>query len=159
MPIVDRSSWIEGRKLEMSWWVLYTSDGSSLALWEDNIPCGASLTRTGHLLRGEWAVVVADGGGMEATPLLLSVFTPNTCYLWLEGLLKIISVIICLGNVYGETNFPCLCFLQIFALLRFSLSELKWSSLLELSEFWMVAADHIFLWPKHMQSFQHKQFE
>lgn len=69
-------------------------------------------------------MVVADGGGMEATPLLLSVFIPNTCYLWLEGLLKIISVIICFGNVYGETNFP-LCFLQIFALLQFSLSELK----------------------------------
>lgn len=42
-----------------------------------------------------------------------------------KGLLKIISASICLGNVYGETNFPCLCFLQIFALLQFSLSELE----------------------------------
>lgn len=44
-------------------------------------------------------------------------------YPGLEGLLKIISVIICFGNVYGQLTF--IVFLQISALLQFSFSELK----------------------------------
>lgn len=74
-------------------------------------------------------MVVADGGGMEATSL-------QTCiiYLWLKGLLKIISVIICFGDVYGEPNFHCLCFYKFLPYCSFCFLSSSEAVLLELSE-------------------------
>lgn len=50
-------------------------------------------------------MVVADGGCGEAAPLLLSAFTLNIYYPWLEGLLKIISVIYVLETFIGKLIF------------------------------------------------------
>lgn len=77
----------------------------------------------------------------------------------IEGLWKWIRVIICFGNVYGETNFHSLCFYKPLPYCSFHFLSSSEAVLLELSEFWMVTADHVFLWPKHTQNFQHKQFK
>lgn len=56
-------------------------------------------------------------------------------YPGLEGLLKIISVIICFGNVDGKTNFHCLCFYKFLPYCSFHFLNSSEAVLLELGEF------------------------
>lgn len=123
----------------MGRWGVYTLERSLLALWEkgDDMPCQGKPSP---------GLDISWEGNEQWYHYWWVVHSKHMYCPWLEGLLQIISVIICFGNVYGETNFHCLCFYKFLPYCNFHFLSSSEAVLLELGEFWMVGCwSHISL--------------